>query len=353
MNEENYNSPLDEMQHFPDGSGDFIDHPSQARPGIHVFPDKLYVVTCVENPLRWRSRYLNYWDFHKHVTDSGGILYTVELALGNRKFEVTHPHNPRNIQIRSRDEMFRKENLQNLGAERLPLDAKYVAFIDADMIFTRPDWVQETLHQLQHFDIVQMFSSYSDLGPHHEVVRDKIPSVVWSYYNGETKLLPNPDVVQYYAGSHNYIPGATGLAWAYRIEALDKLGRLMDRAILGSADWYMAYALLQRDDFRLQRETERVTPHYRDYLMAWIRNAVRIQANVGFVEGHVIHKWHGPKGKRGYSTRWKILEDNKFDPYVDLLTTHQGTYDWAGNKPKLRDEVRHYLRSRDEDSVNL
>ena len=29
----------------------------------------------------------------------------------------------------------------------------YVAFIDADMMFTRTDWVQETLHQLQHFDV--------------------------------------------------------------------------------------------------------------------------------------------------------------------------------------------------------
>ena len=36
------------------------------------------------------------------------------------------------------------------------------------MMFTRTDWVQETLHQLQHFDVVQMFSTYSDLGPKHK-----------------------------------------------------------------------------------------------------------------------------------------------------------------------------------------
>lgn len=345
---------MDTLQHYPDKTDKYISHPAEAQPGIHVFPDKLYVVTALENPLRYRSRYRNYWDFHKHVTDSGAILITVELALGDRPFEITEPGNAHHVQIRTRDEMFRKEGLQNLGAERLPLGARYVAFVDADMIFSRGDWCQETLHLLQHYDIIQMFSHYIDLGPAQQVIRQPTPSVLYSYYQGDTQVLPNPDLVQSYGGStNNYLPGATGLAWAYRIEALDALGRLMDRAILGSADWYMCYALLQRDDFRLKEETAKVTPHYRDYLYSWITNAQRIKANVGYMEGLAIHKWHGPKAKRGYSTRWKILEDNNFDPIVDLITSHQGVYNWTGNKPKLRDEVRKYLRSRNEDSTEL
>ena len=52
-------------------NADYIDHPSQGRPGIHTFPDKLHVVTMLENPLRWRSRYWNYWMFEREC-ESGG-----------------------------------------------------------------------------------------------------------------------------------------------------------------------------------------------------------------------------------------------------------------------------------------
>ena len=44
-----------------------------------------------------------------------------------------------------------------------PLDWKYGATIDADFHFTRHDWALETVHQLQHYDFVQLFSSYADL----------------------------------------------------------------------------------------------------------------------------------------------------------------------------------------------
>src|SRR5580658_7171736 len=80
-----------------------IEHPSQARPGIHVFPDKLYVVTCLENPLRWRSRYWNYWAFQRMVEQAGAILITVECATGDREFEITKCDNPLHVQLRTRD----------------------------------------------------------------------------------------------------------------------------------------------------------------------------------------------------------------------------------------------------------
>ena len=80
---------------------DCIDHPSQARPGIHVFPDRLHVVTMLENPLRWRSRYWNYWMFERECEAAGAILYTAEVAFGERHFEVTQAGNPRHLQLRT------------------------------------------------------------------------------------------------------------------------------------------------------------------------------------------------------------------------------------------------------------
>jgi hypothetical protein len=339
------------FDHLAPGSRQYVDDPSHAKPGIRVFPDKLYVVTALDNPLRWRSRYWNYQLFERHVECAGGILITVELALGDRPFEITVPHNPYHVQVRSRDEMFRKENLQNIGLGRLPLGAKYVACMDADVTFVRPDWAQETLHLLQHYDAIQMFSSYSDVGSNNEILR-VVPSFMYNMFHGfEGK---GDDGSGYYAGAWptGKWAGAPGLAWAYRKEALDLLGSLMDRCILGGGDAHMAFGLAQRWDIaKLHKEiAHAASDEYLRYIKIWQLNAANLRMNIGMMDGSLLHHWHGPKANRGYGTRWKILEDNHFDPYSDLTVSHAGVLEWPKNgKVKLRDDIRAYFRARWED----
>ena len=122
----------------------------------------------LENPLRWRARYRNYWMFQRQIETSGAILYTCEIAFGGRDFEITEPNNPRHLQLRASSELWRKENALNLLGQRLPPEAKYLAWIDADVQFARPDWAQETLHLLQHYDVIQMFSHIQNIGPSYE-----------------------------------------------------------------------------------------------------------------------------------------------------------------------------------------
>ena len=151
----------------------FVDHSSHAPhsvPAIQAFPDRLHVVTALFNPLRYRVRYRNYRAFEKHVADAGAILTTVECAFGGRPFEITDPLNPRHVQVRTSDELWLKENLLNIGISRLPTDARYIAVLDADMAFHRPDWAQETLQMLQHHPMVQLYSEITYLGPDHEPI---------------------------------------------------------------------------------------------------------------------------------------------------------------------------------------
>lgn len=336
--------------HLPPGSEVFVDHSSHAKPGIHVFPDKLYVIAVIDDPLRWRSRYWNYWQFEKHVLDAGAILITVELALGDRDFEITQAGNPYHVQVRSRDEIFRKENLQNIGAMRVPLGAKYVAFLDADISFVRTDWAQEAMHLLQHFDVIQMFSSYSDVSFENQVLRI-VPSFMWNMIH---ECDDGKDHGSGYSGGQwpsGKWSGAPGLAWAYRIEALDDLGSLLDKCILGGGDSHMAFGLAQRWDIaKLHQEIQHgCSDEYLRYIKLWQLNAARLKKNIGMMDGSVLHHWHGPKANRGYATRWQILEHNHFDPYVDVMYSHQGVLTFTGNKPQLRDEIRAYFRARHED----
>jgi hypothetical protein len=344
-----------------------IDHVSQARPGIQPFPDRLYVVTAISNPCRYRSRYNLYRGFEKHCADGGAILYTVEMAFGGRPFEVTDVCNPRHIQVRGDDELWHKENLLNIGIGRLPAEAKYVAWIDADVEFARPDWAQETLHQLQHFDVVQMFSHSVDLGPDHQPI-DSAFSWTESMARGlvfkgtaKTKLLRDgsslPGVKAGVKLGAACVSGAwhSGLAWAARRSALDEVGGLIDFAILGSADRNMAAGLY---GFMQDTIDPTFSLEYRQWLLDWQDRAERnIRRNVGQVEGTIMHHWHGAKVNRKYTERWRILSKYQFNPRTDIKRDSQGLWRLEDHNDLrsigLRDALRAYFRQRNEDSIDL
>ena len=145
-------------------------HPSQRQHHVTPITAQLFVVTVITNPMRYYIRYKLYQAFEKMVEDAGGILYTIELATRDRHFEVTQAENPRNIQLRSPSILWHKENLANIAVRHLPAEAEYVAFVDADIQFARPDWVQETLHQLQIYRVVQMWTHSIDLGPEFQPI---------------------------------------------------------------------------------------------------------------------------------------------------------------------------------------
>jgi hypothetical protein len=340
------------LSHFPENSGQYISDPSHAKPGIHPFPDKLYVVTMVENHLRWRSRIANYFSFAHHVETGGAILFTAEIALGNRPFEVTEATNPSHLQLRVQDEMWRKENAWMVMVSRLPESAKYVLFCDADMEFVRPDWAQEILHQLQHYPVIQPYSHLQDLGPDSQPVGAPQPSLV--YYQSTSK----PDTFTgasspFYGkvGGDGLMLGAPGGAWAYRMEALSALGGLIEWSIIGSADTLMAQALYGSVDSVLPRQ---YSANYKMLARNWQANALKtLQRNIGYMPGLMYHRWHGKRSLRGYGFRRSFTIRVHFDPLADIRKDRQGLYQLTGRNIDLRDGLRQYARYRNEDSTEL
>jgi hypothetical protein len=70
-----------------------------------------------------------------------------------------------------------------------------------------------------------------------------------------------------------------------------------------------------------------------------------------------LHYFHGAKRQRGYADRWRILAENRFNPDDDLSRDAQGLYQLMDrHEPRnvrLRDQLRHYFRSRNEDSIEV
>lgn len=274
---------------------------------------------------------------------SGVTLWTIELQLGNRAFQITCPENPHHIQLRHWDELWHKENALNIAISRLPYDWRYVAWVDADIKFCSSDWVDECLNQLQVYQIVQMFETAVDLGPTGQSLA--VHNSFMSCYLKNGAIHPEK-------AYHEFHPG---FAWAARREAIDAMGGLLDRVILGSGDRAMALAFVGKAALASHVDT---TSDYQKYILDFQAKCERsIRRDVGVMPGTILHSWHGRKKDRGYWSRWQVLIDNEFKPYEDLKRNSYGVFqlhdDGSERFMRLRDEIRAYMKSRNEDSIDL
>lgn len=316
----------------------------------------LYVIAVISNPIRFQSRYRLYKQFEKHIKDTPNThLVTVELAFGDRPFEVTEKGNPNHLQLRSFHELWFKETMINLGIQHLNTidnNWEYVAWVDADIQFTRPDWALETLHQLQHYFIVQMWRNCIDMGPNYEIVQTH-QSFMHMYHQNNFHP-PIADGRGCYYGIDRKAFWHPGYAWAARREAIDHVGGLIDAgkgAVLGSGDHHMALGLIGQIYRSIPHN---VQENYKKYMRIWQERAERyIMRDVGFVDTIITHFFHGKKKDRRYQERWDIIIKNKFDPELDLKRDSYGLYQLTDRNWRLRDEIRAYFRQRNEDSIDL
>lgn len=307
---------------------------------------KFHVVTIISNPVRYRSRWELYKVFEEDLKRKGGTLWTVEMQTGARRHQITAPDNPHHLQLWNSaipGELWHKENMLNIAVAHLTNrypDWRYVAWIDADIKF-EPGIMEETVHTLQHWDCVQMWSHAIDLGPNQELMNSQM-SFMYAYWNGIE------------VNNSGYMHGGhPGYAWAIRRESLNRVGGLIDFAALGSADRHMACALIGRVEDSCHGDMH---PIYRKWLQVWQERAEReIKRNVGYVPGTIRHLWHGKKKDRGYSSRWKILVENQFNPETDIKKDVSGLWQLVVDSPRqmrMRDEFRKYFRARREDSID-
>lgn len=342
--------------------------------------EPLYAIVPVQNPWRWRSRWKLTERAVKHFMDSGAVVVLVELAFNRREFAFAEwgldklpvdcdllPGNFRHmyIPLRSKEELWLKENLINVGASRLPYDWQQICWLDSDVMFLRPNWVGECIHKLQHFDFLQMFSHARDLGPNYEMMPEDYPHAngmgfVRAFNDGlfpvgrQTIAARKPkDGGAYYMG----YPGARvfpGLAWAATRKGWDAVGGLIDFAIWGGADWHMAHALCEKVEGMMRNDLHR---NYKKMVMQWYyRCHTHIRRNVGMMDGSIVHGWHGRKEQRGYNDKHSLLAKLGFDPLRHLKRDSQNIYqlhdDRSSAFPKLRDSLRRIAKRRNEDSID-
>ena len=315
---------------------DHIRHHSLAGENI------LHVVAVVSNPVRYQSRYRLARQFVESVQKAPCVrLHLVEACFGDRLPEVADSSNPDHLIVRTESEIWIKENMINLGMRRVLVnhpEARYLAWVDADVEFRDLSWAQETIHALQHFPLVQPWSDCLDLNFAGGVTKH-FKSFGAQHQRRAPKQM-SPDQPYEYAHS--------GFAWACTRGFWEASGGLMDFAILGSADHHMAFAAIGEVKNTIHGG---MCEAFKRRCHQWQDRALRSTlGEVGFTAGRIEHQFHGPKRRRYYRERWQILVDHGFDPDRHLTYDHQGVLQLVG-KPALEQAIRQYNRSRYEDSI--
>jgi len=192
-----------------------------------------------------------------------------------------------------------------------------------------------------------------DLGPNHEIMTTT-KSFAYCYKNG----MPHGNMVSkndsgdegyYYAGYGKGMYWHPGYCWAATREAINTMGGLFDYGILGAGDHHMACALVGEAKRSIPAG---IHPHYARLVYAWEERALRLHKNIGYVKGTIYHFWHGKKRDRKYKDRWAIMLENNVDPSVVVHKDWQGVWTLYPGHEKLRDQLRDYFQSRNEDSID-
>ncbi len=305
----------------------------------------LWAVTTYFNPASYANKAVNYTRFRAGVADASIPLLTVELAFGAAPFELGLDDADVLLQLRWDDVMWQKERLLNVGVANLPPECDKVVWLDADVLFARRDWAQETSTLLRDHVAVQPFSHCVRLQ------RDQIscePAAL-PFGPGEGQLFygiawgvqakGRSSLARYEEHGH------TGFAWAARRSLLDR-HRLYDANLLGTGDTDIAHAMFgNREYWGLRRLGSRARTHLERWAGPF---AADIGGSVAHVDGVVTHFWHGSPQHRLYDRPLEIWLE--FDPDRDLdVDPSTGLYRWAAAPAALQEWSRRYFAERREE----
>ena len=302
-------------------------------PGDKFTPqtDPIYAITCVSNFEGWASRARTHQRFAEAFARHPGFhLITVEVVVGDRKFEVTDASNPDHVQFRVNQDyhFFGKEGYLNAGirtnlTRRFPAWRKLM-WIDADVMHVRADLADAVSRELDHENICATHTQSADLGAHHEIIANEGGEILDRSFGaacvvGDAHV---PGVESYHRQkAGRVVQQHYGYAGAIRRETYDAIGGFPDRIVTGAGDyhlWLAAAGLEVEDDKDL-------SPGYNRYVREITALFDRtVKGRIGAVRGQLLHFYHGKKAQRQYRSRRSIIVDSQFDPYTDVIYDAHG-----------------------------
>ena len=293
-------------------------------------PGKLWAVTTYFNPAGYRNKLNNHRRFRAELARVGVPLLAMELAFGAQRFSLRRTDADALVRLRGQDVLWQKERLLNLSLRHLPDDCDKVAWLDGDVLFVNPAWPEETSRLLEQHPVVQPYSHCVRL------LRDEFSCdpLTLPFGMNERQLFYGMGFGVFAKGRSRlkdyFTSGHTGFAWAARRSLLEKHG-FYDANLFCHGDYDMASAMYQNLNYW---SMEKFGPRGKAHVRRWARPfGADVKGRVAFVDGFLLHLWHGNLKDRLYDLHVDGSRD--FDPDHHLaVDAETGLYRWTESTPE-------------------
>lgn len=297
---------------------------------------KLNVIIVISNPCLYAKRYVLLKEFVKRIEEDEEHvnLFIVELIYTTQKFIITDKNNRNHLQIKTDTPIWHKENMINLGVEKLlPKNYKAFAWIDADVEFENNSWALDTLKILNGCkDVVQLFSHCVDMD------KDKTNLNIFNSF-GYCFSKNKPYAT---TGTDYWHPG---FAWAMTRKVYEKLGGLYDKGVLGSGDNIMALSFINKCTYMCN---PKYNNDYNESMIEYQQKAKGLR--LGYIPGIIRHYYHGTKKNRKYTERWQILMNHQYSPNQHLTYDSEGILIPTSKfTVEFKQDIFNYFEERKED----
>lgn len=300
---------------------------------------RLHCVTTFFNPANFSSLLNNYYVFRDKLLKNHNVeLLTIELSF-NGEFQINAPNT---LRLTGNSVMWQKERLINYAISQLPYNAKYVAWVDCDILFLQEDWAEQALFKLRNeADIIQIFKKVyfcpkgeSRFNPTYKAQQ----GVVW-----QNKIYKNWLVRR----KNKELPfSAPGFGWAGKLDTINAMGGIYDKNIVGSGDTFLTDVFL--NSWEIHGYAEKFTNGMKTDMQNYVQNVLDVKPKVDYIPVDIMHLYHGAVANRRYMERHEIIKKYDFDPSVDIQLVNN-VYEWSSNKTGMHEEIRQYFYDRKED----
>jgi hypothetical protein len=195
-------------------------------------------------------------------------------------------------------------------------------FLDGDIIFTNPNWYEETSNLLRFNDIVQPYEVAAWQG------------------KDESIRLSNPCSAQFIGLGQDldFSKSHPGFAWAMNRKTFDEINGFYEHQVLGAGDALFGMALnkqkLKSNHYGYHKSLIR---SYNEYL----NNISNYNLNIDYLNDcDAIHLYHGELSNRNYGGK-------EIPPSLDLTRNENGLLDWKNNE--MNEMMIRNFSSRKED----
>jgi hypothetical protein len=300
------------------------------------------VITCYFNPEGYKTKLVNYTIFSQKLALSGIALYTIELAFENQPFVL--PNTPCSLQIRGEDVIWQKERLINILFQKIPPRFSKIIWLDCDLLFQNENWLVEASAALDDHKVIQPFQWVVRL-PRYEQYYSKYGEKHESFCSVWEKDHSRADKGVFDQHGH------TGFAWGIRRELLARHG-LYDTCISGSADHLMAHAFCGNMDCICVHRMIGDGKYFQHFSKWGSAIANEVNGDLGYVDGYLLHLWHGQTIDRKYHERNQELIKMNFDPEIDLITNGNGLLQLSSKDSKFKNWSIDLFSRRKEDGID-